>query len=369
VFKNIAVIISVLVLLILASCNKITRYNPFSGRNRASGHTSYVYSPGLFASPVLIGRYCPCYKADTGEVICGLRGGDIFGDGIRVTAVTFSDINTDGNRGWFRRTVGEWLTKKIFKSRFGIVVREVPGAPESIFYYLPSPSQATIAQEDDIRCLRLAFEAHQERFPDNPVIMFGDSRGAATTFNFIACHKPPIAGAILEGIFDEVPHAIKHCLRWSKKSATTQKCFNWLLKKCVWQYNPDGPSPLSYVDQIPLDVPLLLVTSLIDEIVPHQCTMRLYCRLKARGHQKVRLLVLEKSSYECYMVGAERDRYEAVVHAFYRSCDVDYDVARADKGQADFEQTAPTVKEVYERYAVKKTCRCDAELVALLDRG
>src|SRR5262245_22300222 len=86
--------------------------------------TTYLYAPGLFGSPIVIGRYCSRYVAHTGEVVYGTRGGDIFGEGTNITAVVFPEILTEKPQCWFRRVLGPPLARSVFMHRFGITVSE-----------------------------------------------------------------------------------------------------------------------------------------------------------------------------------------------------------------------------------------------------
>lgn len=324
--------------------------------NKEHVHTSYVYSPGLLGSPVVIGRYCSYYVAPTGEEIHGTRGGRVLGDGTRITAVVFPEINIKRSNSWFRRIIYPMVSRKVFLSMFGIIVKDDASSDSSFSNYLPHVTQANIAQEADINALRKKLYEHCKKYPNTKVVMYGDSRGAATTFNLIALDHPQIACAVLEGAFDSIPHLIKHCWHWKTKHASIEGLLHGFLKMCTSCYAENGPFPIDYVDKMPLDVPLLFVTSLADEIVPYQSTMRLYCRLKERGCYNVHLLVLSHSTHKEYMVGKDRDTYESCVHAFYRAYGVEHDKSIADKGQHIFEATKPTVDYIRVTYNITDAC-------------
>lgn len=318
--------------------------------------TSYIYSPGLFGSPVIIGRYCPYYSAPTGEEIHGTCGGNVLGDGTKITAVVFPEVNINRSTSWFRRVIYPMVSSRVFFHMFGIIVKDNESSPYTFSNYMPEINRANIGQEADIEALRKCLQQHIQEHPDTKIVMYGDSRGAATTFNFIALDHPSIACAVLEGIFDDIPHLIKHCLRWKSKHVRVESMMHSLLRTCTNCYAENGPFPIDYVDKIPLNMPLLLVTSLRDEIVPHQSTMRLYCHLKERGCTNVHVLVLQHSSHKGYMIGKDRNTYESCVHAFYRAYGVAYDKALAETGEQFFAETQPTVAQVREKYDLNLDC-------------
>lgn len=318
--------------------------------------TSYVYAPGLFGSPIVIGRYCPYYVAPTGEEIHGTRGGNVLGDGTAITAVVFPEVNIVRSNHWFRRHVFPRVANKVFFSLFGIIVKGNDTSAHTFFNYLPEIHRANIGQKEDIATLRRFLQEHAEKFPGTKIVMFGDSRGAATTFNLLALDHPAIACAVLEGIFDNIPHLIKHCWHWKSKYGYIEEAMHGLLKRCTSCYAPEGPFPIDYVEKIPTHMPLLLVTSLCDEIVPHQSTLRLYNKLVTTGHTNVHLLVLQHSSHKGYMIGEDRTAYETCVHAFYQKYGVEYDEKKAVLGREIFATTQPSVAEVKARYGLDAPC-------------
>ncbi len=323
-------------------------------------YTSFIYAPGIFGSPVVIGRYCSRYEAYTGEVVYGTRGADIFGDGCCVSAVVFPEIITEKPRHWFRSRCVSRMARTVFMKKFGIFVREDDAASDTIYNYLFDPRRANIGQAADVDALKVVFDSHANRFNDSQIVLFGDSRGAASVFNFVAQYKPLVAACICEGIFDSIPHLVKHNFLWSWKGEFFEKLLLETVAFCYGKYNASGPFPIDFAEKFPFDIPLLLVTSVVDAIVPLECTVNLYRVLRELGHEKVHLLILPHSAHSSYMVGPDREMYEGTVHAFYRTYGiVDYDAIKADYGQQFFAATQPSYDVLKARYSIGKSC-CDA---------
>jgi len=323
---------------------------------RLQRKTSYIYSPGLFASPAFVGKYCPYSIAHTGEIILGTQGGSVLGSGDCITAATYAEIDTKKPQAWFRRKIAPWVARKAFASLFGIYVRGDISHQETVFNYIFDLRQVNIGQQIDIDLLRRKYHEHCNKYPETDVILFGDSRGAATIFNFIAEDHPRIAGAVIEGIFDSLPHLIKHCFYFGSKGSFVEWGLTGLLKACAGNYSHEGPFPDCYVDRFPFDTPVLLVTSKMDRIVPYQCTMRLYRLLLERGHKNIRLLILPQANHTTYMVGKDKDMYECCVHAFYEDCGVQYDVDKAARGRPILATTRPTIEELSKHYKISRKC-------------
>lgn len=323
--------------------------------------TSYLYAPGLFGSPIMIGRYCSRYHSETGEIILGTRGGDIFGNGETISTVVFPEINIEAPQGWFRTKITPAIAQKMFSDRFGIVVKNFRLEGKTFFNYSFYPERINIGQAEDIAALRTAYMNHCKQYPNHKTILFGDSRGAATTFCFLALDHPSVAGAILEGIFDSIPHITTHCFRWSWKGTGIANMFNKLVGACAGDFKADGPFPIDYVDSFPYDTPVLLVTSVNDEIVPFECTVRLYRMLKARNHKNVRLLMLKHASHDSYMLKSEKTMYEECVHAFYKACGAAHDAEKAERGAQYLERTNPTDAEILTFKKINMDC-CTKDL-------
>lgn len=319
--------------------------------------TTFVYAPGLFGSPIVIGRYCSRYEAHTGEIVYGTRGADIFGEGGRISAVIFPEIIVRKPDTWFRSKITPRVARSLFMKKFGIFVRDNPASADTIFNYIFDPLRANIGQAADVAALKAVFDRHVACYGDSQIVLFGDSRGAASVFNFVAQYKPPVACCICEGIFDAMPHIFTHCWLWSWKGNFIEDLLHKTLKFCSNEYTDDGPFPIDFVEAFPRELPLLLVTSVVDRIVPIECTIRLYNALRSRGYSKVHLLILPQSRHDSYMVGPDRDMYEGAVHAFYREYGIiTYNSVKADFGRQFFVETQPPCEQLKELYHLNKDC-------------
>lgn len=329
---------------------------------------SYLYAPGLMGSELMMGRFCPEYTAATGEKIRWKKGGHVIGQ--PHTCVAFSDVNLRKPTGFtlnpfttfmhgIRRDLFP-LAERFFGEKYGITVIDNPHSRFTVLNYVPKFAAANIGQTKDINTLHKYYNKHVKLHPNTNVILYGDSRGAATTFNFIALHKPQqIKAAVLEGIFDTVPHCIKH-FAYDNKSVETEERLHQLLSMTMWKYRKNGINPRQCAETITDDIPLLFVTSLKDGICPPQGTIGLYKRLKERGHQKVHLLVLKDAFHPAYMMDNPEDKqlYETIVHAFYKHYNLPHNAHKAVKGQQPFLATQPAAKELAKLYPLPQCELC-----------
>jgi hypothetical protein len=356
------------ILVILSSCvprrkeSSITevviiKNNAFFDVSPGSQQVSYLYAPGLMSSELKMGRYCPEFIAGaSGERISWKAGGHVIGqphsavifpeiDLRKPGRFTLNPITIISNR--MRRDIYP-LMERYMHEKYGITVIDNPESSKTVVNYNFSVGRINIAQENDIKALRKTYTEHITRYPNTDVVLYGDSRGAATIFNFIAIDNPAqVKAAVLEGIFDAMPHVMKHCI-YSDKEEHVEKRLSGTLSLVMRGYKKNALSPRDYAEIIADDIPILLVTSLKDWVVPPQCTIYLYNRLRERGHQKVHLLILQHSSHSGYMLEDARDRqlYEEVVHAFYQRYGLPYNQMKAYAGQMAFASTQPSCEHI-----------------------
>jgi hypothetical protein len=323
-------------------------------------HALYIYAPGLMGSEIIMGRYCPEFVAQTGEKITWKTGGHVIGQ--PHSAVIFPDTNLKKATCFTLNPLTAFmngvrkdlfpLPAYYFGTKYGITVVDNPDSKLTVANYTPKFSACNIGQSKDIKALYTTYRKQIKNNPNTDVILYGDSRGAATIFNFIALHKPEkVKAAVIEGIFDTVPHCIKHFI-YDSKSPETEACMHQLISLIAGKYRKNGINPLKSAEIIDDTIPLLFVTSLNDGLVPPQSTIGLYKRLKERGHHNIHLLVLKKSLHPAYMIDDLEDQktYEAVVHAFYKQYNLPHNSSKAANGQLAFSETQPTLEQLAQWY-------------------
>lgn len=331
-------------------------------------HVSYIYAPGIFAAEFMMGRYCPSFTAVTGEKVVWNSGGNVIGqphstvifpeiDLNKPTVTTFNPLKAIFNS--FKRDFFP-LAKRFLEEKYKFSVEDNPACDQSVVNYGFNFGKANIAQKNDINALAQTYEQHLKKYPDTEVVLYGDSRGAATILNFIAQHNPSqVKAAVIEGVFDTIPHVIKH-LAYEDKGEIVEGRLHNILSFIARDYHKKGPFPLDFVAKIKNDIPLLLVTSLKDGLIASQCTISLYNMLKKRNHPKVHILILKESWHPTYMIDNVEDKriYESVVHAFYKRYGLPYNQVKAQEGHSIFLTTKPEIGRLESCYQLPQCSLC-----------
>lgn len=214
---------------------------------------------------------------------------------------------------------------------------------ESVAYHVPIISKTNVGQLHDMQSHRQKYEtwvSKKER--SKSASLLGISRGTAATFCAYAKEKyPEVKLVILEGAIDSTQNILAHYLSYvcpnrlaSSLKAGINAGLSFFHKRGYISYDPNGPSPLSYVEEFPENTPVVFITSKIDRVVPCKNTERIARALADRGKNPVYLLKLEQSSHPNYMFDNAKDRnnYEAFIHAIYKEYNLKHNIELARQG-------------------------------------
>jgi dienelactone hydrolase len=319
--------------------------------------TSYVYAPPVLSSEIFMSKYCPAFTASTGELITCNSGINVINLPASSGSLAEIHLKPKGKHIAKKRKepflvrvilapvralcqIGSFIAQKVFGMR---VKKGKDPIKESLNSYWIEPTRVNLAQEEDLALFKDIYNKHlatvkkQTPHKKHAIVLYGTSRGSATVFNFSALNKlNEVQAVICDGLFDSIQH-VYECT-----SSSSVRLMIKLLRK-VSSFDDDGILPITVVDKIPIDVPLLLVTSRKDKTVPWQCTMNIYTQLRKRGHKKVHILILKKAPHA--MVPRcnkqEKNLYQSVVHAFYKHYNLPHIPEYAQEGQEAFAATQP----------------------------
>lgn len=290
---------------------------------------SYIFAPGLTSYETQLARYLPEFKSFTGEKVSCSKGIHAIGDS--VTTCRFSEIKLKNTKSYFKNPL-DFITSFFIGLRDRKFPTQVKKDAHEIEYTLNSPAinffNINLGQNTDIEMLKNTYQQHLEKFPNQKVILYGTSRGAATVFNFMAKYRPAeVIAIVLEGIYDEVDHLLKETCGY----------FNGIAHSFIrlfTAYEANGISPIKSIKDFPKDIPILIISSKRDGTVPFPCAKNMYKQLKIAGHNNVHFLKLKNSSHDSYSFQNDKDRelYEQVIHTFYKHYNLPYDKELAEKG-------------------------------------
>ena len=85
----------------------------------------------------------------------------------------------------------------------------------------------------------------------------------------------------------------------------------------VTDFKHNGILPIDLINHMPKDVPVLLITSHNDSIVPYECTMNIYNGLRTTGHTKVHILHVVRQGNPCMVPLLQQKRTHLISKPLY----------------------------------------------------
>ncbi|MEX0940705.1 MAG: hypothetical protein WDZ41_05065 [Candidatus Babeliales bacterium] len=307
--------------------------------------TSYLFAPGIHSSEKQVSKYCFEYYSSTNQIIYTDNDFEVIGSA--VTAINFPEIiiNAPTNFEKSKQFIGkiynhiaQWRNAKNDAHNNVIAL----DTPETVTDILKAPIDYTginFGQEKDIQALSAAYDQHISIYPDTDIVLYGVSRGAATSFNFLATeyHNKKIKNikaVILEGCFDSIENILKQkfpiLFKFAQITDNFKKIFSWIYPN----HQLNGIVPINLINTFPTDIPVLFITSKKDTVVPAVCTWNVYNTLKNNGFTNIFIHELQHSSHPGYTIDNESDicEYQTIVHAFYKQHNLNYNSEFADGG-------------------------------------
>jgi len=192
--------------------------------------------------------------------------------------------------------------------------------------------RSSLGQQDEIDILNTHYQRLVKMLAsDEEILLMGVSRGASVAINFMALNKPNhIRALVLEAPFDRAKNIMVSFL---KKIPYGLSLAYYFLRMAFPHHNQTSPiHPEEVVGSLPLSLPILLICSKEDSVIPCTSTINLFNILKKTGHTEIYLLVTEHGAHSKILWGPDGERYQAVAHAFFARYNLPYDADWAARG-------------------------------------
>lgn len=197
--------------------------------------------------------------------------------------------------------------------------------------------KTSFAQNNEINQLKTAFEKTiqyaQTKTSKNEVILVGLSRGASAALNLMALYTlPEVKALVLESPFDSVASIIDNKRKQLHLEWLSHNTGELIMENIFRQYKRNDRAPIDLVSRIRKDLPILIICSKEDQLVPCQSSVKLYKKLKESGHYFTHLFVADHGKHSQIWSDKDGETYQAVVHAFYKKYNLPHDTKIALQG-------------------------------------
>lgn len=211
--------------------------------------------------------------------------------------------------------------------------------------------QSSLAQENEIERLSQAFN-QTIAYKEKTGILIGVSRGASTIVSFMGLNNPEqVAAIVLESPFDCVDSIALSVCHESKLSwiPGIKRCGCNLMSFIFCKYKPNGIRPIDMAPKIRKDLPILIIISAKDGLVPVWSSINLYSELHASGHQNTYIVIFDDGKH-AKLINHNRhgSLYRQVTHAFYQKFNLPHDPQVAQLGAPMLQQ--PTHEDLLKYY-------------------
>ena len=200
-----------------------------------------------------------------------------------------------------------------------------------IYGSIPNPFLTHLAQRNDIEQLLKALNSSINQ----KIIGFGVSRGAATWITTLGTKQmeKQIACLILESPFSsiknvmlfQVIHFILKSIKPLFPNINPELHAPVIMENFFKNYQMNGIQPIDAISNLNKNIPILLVHSKEDTIIPINNSRDLYTKLRQSGHNQVFLLELDHGNHAALLKGPQGLLYAQVVHAFFKRYKIPHD--------------------------------------------
>jgi len=198
-----------------------------------------------------------------------------------------------------------------------------PDARDGIFNF----KESNLAQANDIAALKEAVDTlNQEIYHtlgfEPHIVLTGVSRGASSVITYMGTHNPTnVRALVIESPFDTIDSIIIGLL--SKiglgKSEGLRKLGHKLVKKYHALYDKDAPTPLAMVQHIRnKELPILIVCSKKDELIPWTSSYRLYEEFINQGFTNAHIFISSRGRHVKLLEDRYAHLYKEAVDIFYK---------------------------------------------------
>jgi len=201
-------------------------------------------------------------------------------------------------------------------------------------FYRVNWKETSFGQANEIGRLLLAYQRTIEKHKNCNIILFGLSRGAANQTIFAGLYQfDNVKAIVLESPYSALNDIIRHMM--NKKSLWwLPVSYGETIAEFIFQrYTRHGFSPERCLENISKDIPILIICSKEDYLVPVSSSINIYKKLIAAGHKHTYIFITEHGEHSKILQGPDGERYQYVVNAFYKKYNLPHCRTSAAKGK------------------------------------
>ncbi len=119
----------------------------------------------------------------------------------------------------------------------------------------------------------------------------------------------------------------------TRKITQSTKIYDRTGKVLLYDDHENKQSTMVAFENISKDIPILIICSKEDQLVPLSSSINVYKKLIASGHKHTYIFVTDYGRHAKILRGADGEKYQYVVNAFYKKYNLPYCSTSAAKGE------------------------------------
>lgn len=196
--------------------------------------------------------------------------------------------------------------------------------------------ESSLAQHNELATLFRVMQKITRKHPTRDIVLVGLSRGASTIINFLAfCPQFKIKAVVLESPFGHLRDIITNFVSMLglERIPGINDIGMMLAQSLFPLFDKNSIHPIDLVSEITQYIPILIVASSEDKLVPISSSHSLYEKLVVSNHQNVYFLRVKHGKHAAILSGKSAQLYQDVVHAFYNKFGLPSNPEFVNRGQ------------------------------------
>lgn len=202
-------------------------------------------------------------------------------------------------------------------------------------FYRVNYNETSFGQENEIGRLNKAYNSTLLRHNNCDIILWGLSRGASNVLIFAGLYQlDNVKALILESPFFTMGEVIENIMIRKNLDWLPLSYGETLVEFIFKKYTRYGHSPANCIENISKNIPIFIVCSREDLLVPHSSSMNVYKKLVESGHKHTYIFVTDFGRHAAILQGPDGEKYQWVINAFYKKYNLPHCAASAAKGES-----------------------------------
>lgn len=210
-------------------------------------------------------------------------------------------------------------------------------------FYRVNYNETSFGQENEIARLYKAYnkllDKHYEEIntasEDVDVILTGVSRGASNLLVFAGTHTlDNVKAMVLESPYFTMGEVIASVLQKKNLDRWIPLSYGETVAEFIFKkYTRHGYSPGNCIENISQNIPIFIICSQEDHLVPCSSSINVYKKLVECGHKHAYIFITTQGRHAAILQGPEGEQYQQVINAFYKKYNLSYNPSDAEKGE------------------------------------